>query len=82
MEGPWSPRDRELAKALVLHEAMTCDGCGMPAHEAQDPDREGWYNAEPVICAGCLAIAKAARDNDEPGVRYRVSLDPNYVRRS
>lgn len=84
-DGPgaaWSPRDRELAKALLLYERSICDGCGQPAHEAQDPDKEGWYQVDTVICAGCKALATETRDDPEPGARYAVSLDPKYVKRS
>ena len=78
----WTARDRELAKALLLYEDTECSGCGQPVEESLDPDREGWYVVEPVICAGCQALAKAAeRERPEPGLRLRVKPDPRYVPR-
>lgn len=77
----WSPRDRELAKALMLHEASLCPGCGQPAHETEDTDLEGWWQVETIPCTACQAI-EDARDQMEPGDRIRVVLDPRYVKRS
>lgn len=79
-DGHWSARDRELAKSLTYYEGSLCD-CGLPAHETQDPDREGWYEVEKVTCAACAAAAEATEDA-KPGDRFRVFLDPNYVKRS
>lgn len=79
----WSSRDRELAKALMLEERLHCPDCGQLTEESHDPDREGWYITEPIICAGCQALAKASRDaSDEPGLRFAVRPDPGYVKRS
>ena len=79
--GPWSPRDRELAKALLMYERAICSGCGQPAHEAQDPDRLGWYQVERHICVACMAIEKSV-EKPEPGLRLSVHMDPNYVKRT
>ncbi|EFQ82700.1 hypothetical protein HMPREF0063_11909 [Aeromicrobium marinum DSM 15272] len=81
--GPWSERDRELSKSLLLYERSLCDGCGNDAAQAQDPDREGWYLVQPVVCAGCRAKELEAKQSPpEPGVRFRVVPDPAYVKRS
>lgn len=75
----WSARDRELAKALLLHEADQCSGCGHPLSETLDPEREGWYDVHEDICAGCLALEKhAEREEREPGARVTVTLAPDY----
>lgn len=68
---------------MLILEDTTCDGCQQPLTESLDPDREGWYMVEPVICAGCRARETYRGKGDaEPGERLRVSLDPNYVKRS
>ena len=78
----WSDRDRELAQSLDLFEGTLCGGCGHSTLETGDPDREGWYDAEPMICAGCQAIQKAQADADpEPGVRWAARLNPAYTPR-
>jgi len=57
-----------------------CEGCGQPAAESYDPDREGWYDVVEVTCAGCKAKESHQRDNKdpEPGLKLRVEADPNY----
>ena len=78
----WSPRDRELAKALLYYERSICSGCGHPAHETQDTDREGWYVVEPVPCVACAAREQYAKQQKlEPGDRLAVKLDPRYEKR-
>lgn len=80
----WSPKDRELAKALLLHERSACHGCGNPVHESHDPDKLGWYNVERVTCTACFAIAKAQEEDkgDMPGTKYLATIDDKYVRRT
>lgn len=81
--GPWSARDRELARALFLYEGSLCSGCGLDANTAQDPDREGWVIVDVSTCAGCKARdVEAKSSGSEPGVKYRLSFDPDYVKRS
>lgn len=77
-EGPWSSRDRELAKALILFEQSRCSGCGQDSYEAQDADTDGWWRTETVTCQACAALAKAQEDADSPGAMISVSLDPEY----
>lgn len=77
-----NPRNRALAKALTIYERSTCDGCGHPVSQTHDPDYEGWFEAEVIICAGCKARDQAGKDGAEPGARIRVSLDPAYEKRS
>lgn len=81
--GPWSARDRELAKALLLHEMSLCDGCNHPLAETLDPDREGWYSVETVTCAACRARdIETQKMKPEPGERIRIVADPGYEKRS
>ena len=81
-EGPWTSRDRELSKALHLHEASLCDGCHQPLDESLDPDREGWYIVDVHTCAGCRARDIELRGEAEPGTLVSVRADPGYVKRS
>ena len=82
-EGPWDERDRELAQALLLHEASLCDGCSQPLSETLDPDREGWYLVELHSCAACRARDIELKDaKPEPGMRVTVRADPDYEKRS
>ena len=81
--GPWTSRDRELAKALHLHESSLCSGCHQPLDESLDPDREGWYDVHVATCAGCRAREMELKRNDlEPGALLTVVADPDYVKRS
>jgi hypothetical protein len=50
--------------------------------QTHDPDYEGWFKAEVIICAGCKARDEAAKDGVEPGAKLRVELDPQYVKRT
>ena len=56
-----------MALAHTLTEDMRCPGCGMPKHEAYNPDSAGWYAIRDTTCNGCVAVAKdAERDKDKP----------------
>lgn len=82
-EGPWTARDRELAKALALYEGSLCKGCGHSVHETYDPDRENWYEVEVEICAACRALETHAKDEEpEPGQKAYAVLDPAYEKRT
>lgn len=52
--------DSILAHAHTLAEQMVCPGCGQPKHEAYNPDSEGWYVVDDVICQGCAAVSRDA----------------------
>lgn len=69
-----------MARALLLHEAELCGGCGHPISETGDPDREGWYDAVEVVCAACQAVDKeySQRSKHEPGVRLVSVLNARY----
>lgn len=59
--------DRCLAVASVLSEDLRCSGCGMPRHEAWNPDSDGYYEVKTAECQGCAAIERdRKRDKDEP----------------
>lgn len=72
----WMTEDRILALALDTYERSLCSGCGQPRDRAWHPDMDGWYEAEEVICNGCGAIERKAREasagegNSTPGRKY------------
>ena len=49
----WSDQDQAEAVALVLEEWDTCRGCGQRLSESIDPEAEGHYTVDEVMCAGC-----------------------------
>lgn len=71
--GDWSPTDTLLAMALRLDEQARCPGCGEYADEAHDPEMDGGYEVEEVVCQACAARARWQTEhqkskNPEPGV--------------
>lgn len=64
--GGWTFTDRVLATALILSEDMRCPGCGMPKHEAWNPDSEGWYEHREATCNGCSALQRASDGERAP----------------
>lgn len=54
-----------LALAHTISEQMVCPGCGMPKHEAYNPDSAGWYVVEDYTCQGCAAVTRDAKAHDD-----------------
>ena len=84
--------DRLLIRALRIHEAGICAGCGHhrdetmdPAHDIADPDHVAHYEAgAPWECLACTALArsqarwaKSYEAHDLAGLQWSVSLVPN-----
>lgn len=64
--------DSILSLAHTLTEDMRCPGCGMPKHEAYNPDSAGWYEVRDTTCNGCAAVSKDAdrhKDSDHDPAR-------------
>lgn len=70
-DGSWTEKDRLLVLALTQYEASMCS-CGYPRHVCQDPDNDGYFDVEPVICYAQAAIDEHRSDagyKPEPGER-------------
>lgn len=78
----WTDKDRLLAVALHLYDASLCPDCDQPARLAHNPEWEGWFDTETVVCQSCAAVErdnKAARATGEPDPgtkRYPVFSGP------
>jgi hypothetical protein len=68
----WADQDRDEAVALILEEWDTCSGCGQVLSEATDPDAEGRYTVDEVMCAGCQARQTIAEREHYRGRMLRV----------
>lgn len=72
----WSPRDRGLAEALIVHEDTTHGPCGHQLSESTNDDMDGWYEVDDsTVCHACAALERfrdEAKDGAEPGVLLRV----------
>ena len=66
----WTPKDRELARALAEHEASIHPGCGHPRDVATDAALINDWAVEVEFCFACEAIARKAKD---------VSARPDYL---
>ncbi len=51
----WTPPDRLLAMALLVHEDSICRGCGQYVDEAYDVRAVGEYEVRSQVCEGCAA---------------------------
>lgn len=73
----WSQEDRNLAAALLVHEA-DLGPCGYPHRVTTDPDLDGWIDVDPEsgVCVVCAAIERHRDDNagdkPEPGQLLRL----------
>lgn len=74
----WSQEDRNLAAALLVHEA-DLGPCGYPHRVTTDPDLNGWFEIDtenPEVCAVCAVIDQHRNDTPpeqhEPGQLIRV----------
>lgn len=62
----WTPPDRLLAMALLVHEDSICRGCGQYVDEAYDERAEGEYGVRTRVCQGCGAMQRHQdREKDE-----------------
>lgn len=68
----WLEGDRDEAVALVLFDWDTCPGCRQPLSETIDPDAEGRYDVEQLMCAGCQAREVYAEREHYRGRMLRV----------
>lgn len=68
----WTDRDRDEAMALVVAEWDACTGCGQSLTETTQPENEGRYVAEQLLCGGCRAQQVAAEQKPYPGRLIRV----------
>lgn len=65
-DGSWTDKDRVLSVALTRYESSLCT-CGYPRHICQDPDNDGYFDVEPVVC-----YAQAAIDEHTSGTDYKA----------
>jgi hypothetical protein len=62
----WTRRDRDLAKALLLHEA-SIGPCGFP-HDETTGDLEGWFEVnDETVCWACFARDQYTTEHRETG---------------
>lgn len=66
----WTDDDRDWALALQAYEADLC-ACGQPRAESMSPDNEFGYDATPLRCHACAAVAKGGERFSEPGADPR-----------
>jgi len=63
--------DELLAMAAKLDDLAKCPGCGQYTDEAHDPENDGGYDVEEVVCYACAAQERWRRDKEksrpEPG---------------
>lgn len=51
-----------LATALWMDEQSKCPGCGCYSDEAHDPEMDGGYEVEEVVCQACAARGRWQAD--------------------
>lgn len=71
MEHPWCETDTLLSMALTLDERSKCPGCGQYVDEAHDPDMDGGFEVEEIVCYACAAQERwrteHQKNHPEPG---------------
>ena len=74
----WSQEDRNLAAALLAHEA-DLGPCGYPHRVTTDPELDGWIevdsDSEPQVCVVCASLDRHREDSSgsrEPGELVRI----------
>jgi hypothetical protein len=72
----WTDVDRDEATALLLVEWDTCRGCGQRLSESTDPDAEGHYTVDEVMCAGCQVREVISEREHYRGRMLRVRKKP------
>jgi hypothetical protein len=73
-----------LTLALTQYEASLCGGCGQDKSVSYNPDADGWYEAQQLVCAGCAAMQNGPEGGDKnkptPGAKvYVVDTRPPDV---
>lgn len=68
----WTDIDRDEALALLQAEWDACRGCGQPLSESTDPDAEGCYTVDELLCAGCQVREVVAEGKHYRGRMLRV----------
>jgi hypothetical protein len=68
----WTEADRDEAIALLLEEWDTCRGCGQRLSQATEPDAEGMYTVDEVMCAGCQVREAVSEKDSYRGRLLRV----------
>lgn len=72
-EPEWDEEQQALMLAHLMHERLTCSGCGGHLPDTTDPKADGAYIAdEPIRCHRCTAIAMRAE-------QYRESPQPQAL---
>jgi len=83
----WTPRDRELAFALMEYEAGLCPGGPHVLAETSKPEYEGAFvpeDPEPIRCHECTAAALLSellekRENPAGLLLPQLQIDPKIV---
>ena len=71
----WLPEDLEAALEWRAHLDSQCSGCGHPASQTFNPDFEGAFEAEPVVCHACKKRElEYKKFDDTSGLKVAVKL--------
>lgn len=63
------PEDVEWALEYQRWEKAICSGCGHPLDESMDPEFEGAYDAEWVVCHACSAKEALSKETGDTAPR-------------
>lgn len=73
-EPEWLPEDLDVALEWQRHLDEQCT-CGNPLMESTDPELEGAYEAQAVVCHACAAREAASKKfADADGVKLATHL--------
>ena len=77
----WTEDDAELALAWQEIVDRTCPGCGTSLDESTDPANERAYEARPIVCFNCRAIAHRQAADQETARQdpHRIDLAGRHL---
>lgn len=74
------PEDVDVALEWQSWDKATCSGCGHPLSESMDPEYEGAYDAEWVVCHACSEKEFRRGDGNPPRGGRLIAVLPEERR--